>query len=1374
VANHFPVSSREVEARRTIALLLFDICQLTRQTEAGEIMVEIAGQESMGPGTRSRTLRLALAMRGGVSLAVWIGGAVAEIDLFRRACHRAAQNLLPPNENDRRHERAVKYRELLATTKYDSVEVDILAGASAGGLNAVLFGLAQVCGTVMDEPVRSTWIDCGGIWDLLREPGFGRVPSILKGDGRLFTVVRDALTMIADPSSAPEHRTPLKHQGTEADRVDVELAATLLDDPYNEERGNRASFSFTKTPGDLESHFTTIPTPGEASTPIGRVALNRMALAARSTSSFPGAFEPAGIYSSPGHSEDFNRGHIRHPSPRSREGTDDGLYVNMARAFLYARPNDKSGSEPFNVVDGGIFDNIPIDRAIRAIRRAPTSQPSERWLIYLDPEPPTSRDPVSDSKHTSSAASWVPVIRSSMALKKRTETASDELRQLHEHNQASLAARGRLDALGALLTDLGDSAKAMESVDDILSEQSYRQCRIATDTARISTLLAEPWSELCQPPREAVDYAGLAPEKALLLKDAVAEAYNDSKWNWQLPQDIYAKLDWVRILIAWVQALERILEGLAQDSPASPAGQGDLSLQLRTYKDRIYRCLTVLVEAKRLTTDLALAEPLRENPMAARNYDMSKLPARLALGRTLQRSLTMPTELAQLVTCDDANDAKNATFYARLAKWSESRHETHRCLIALFDAGHLTTKLVLQDPFEVDDGTESNDAFLRRLTCDPVLAQKLREAVANDEEYRKCLANLAGTADKEATEECFAATLDGELNRVRKQILQDSSPVVEEVDKAHGSKKWSQRWQESVFSHFYRAPLESFSLEKLSRLFATVGIPDSGSVIFFDQITGDERPEFDVRKLENGARAKQLSTWLCHPPKDEPMRRVLSQPRRDMLTADAKLAGNVVSRFGGFFRARWRENDWQWGRLDAAAGIVRILNRGRPQPLLPDSDKLRQHVAELQASIVFESWESVEVPHKLVGHAGSSIVETVGAEDLDALSPHYRFALASRIVPLVYRALMPSRAERWSIVGIATRIGQVVIRPLAVPLTLIADPLRLVLALAVILLAASFLGAARSDPGWQIVFAAMYFAAGVLIAIRAWVAHTRWKNLAKQLSAVAGRLDVWEWRSILEKANRTKRWYIAGSFLLALITCGWSAHHLYYVTVDLLAAAQPHIAMPLESMLAATILIVGLQHWLNKRAYQIKAQPTTFRTVLDDFRRHWVRRVLAVLAVIVGLCVLRISNVIATYQSAVFDGGGFPHWWSSSLPGASIGLGRLSAKEFWIDQQTWWWDRSPVIWAVAGTAVALLILISLWGWVDNKWAITCTVVGAGLAGLAQWGLDDHIARAWRLWDVLPMLVWMGFLGAVVAWLPVRRAKSGKPANFGETDVPVLK
>jgi len=81
------------------------------------------------PETRSdadrlrKTFRLALTMCGGVSLAVRIGGAVAEIDLFRRPCKRMN---FSPDPHGRRAKRAPIYRRLLGDTKKsESVQVDI-------------------------------------------------------------------------------------------------------------------------------------------------------------------------------------------------------------------------------------------------------------------------------------------------------------------------------------------------------------------------------------------------------------------------------------------------------------------------------------------------------------------------------------------------------------------------------------------------------------------------------------------------------------------------------------------------------------------------------------------------------------------------------------------------------------------------------------------------------------------------------------------------------------------------------------------------------------------------------------------------------------------------------------------------------------------------------------------------------------------------------------------------------------------------------------------------------------------------------------------------------------------------------------------------
>jgi hypothetical protein len=45
------------------------------------------------------------------------------------------------------------------------------------------------------------------------------------------------------------------------------------------------------------------------------------------------------------------------------------------------------------------------------------------------------------------------------------------------------------------------------------------------------------------------------------------------------------------------------------------------------------------------------------------------------------------------------------------------------------------------------------------------------------------------------------------------------------------------------------------------------------------------------------------------------------------LGADDKLAGNQLFNFGAFLKPSWRQNDWMWGRLDAAAHLVDLLTQ---------------------------------------------------------------------------------------------------------------------------------------------------------------------------------------------------------------------------------------------------------------------------------------------------------------------------------------------------------------------------------------------------------------------------------------------------------------
>ena len=86
-------------------------------------------------------------MRGGVSLAVWMGGACQEIEALRRSARsqpgQAASKV---------------YRALLDRADYNKVVVDVLAGTSAGGLNAVLLSCALLYDMPFDAHVRDLWL----------------------------------------------------------------------------------------------------------------------------------------------------------------------------------------------------------------------------------------------------------------------------------------------------------------------------------------------------------------------------------------------------------------------------------------------------------------------------------------------------------------------------------------------------------------------------------------------------------------------------------------------------------------------------------------------------------------------------------------------------------------------------------------------------------------------------------------------------------------------------------------------------------------------------------------------------------------------------------------------------------------------------------------------------------------------------------------------------------------------------------------------------------------------------------------------------------------------------------------------------------------
>ncbi|WP_368825489.1 DUF3376 domain-containing protein [Kocuria cellulosilytica] len=516
-----------------------------------------------------RTLRLALAMRGGVSLAVWIGGAVAELDVLRRirllrdgAGRLHAVLLHPAEEADPRlAERAAVYARLLADAGYDRVELDLLAGASAGGLNGVVHAVAQRAGTDLDALGR-IWAEHGALDRLLRPLGRRPVDSMLRGDDYLWPRLLEALRSL--------HGSAEHHPDLVAEHVTVELSATVLDSdpsPYSATAEGRGDFHFaSREPGvpvplldnDIPARDTA---PGEAA-----AALSRLAYAARATASFPGAFEPASVWSAPT------------PGPRGAPGPADGR-PDLSHAFGAHR---EPAELPYHVVDGGVFDNIPIDRALEAARTRTSLRHADRGLLYLDPDPPHHEPRVPFERDL---PRLVGTLAATAARLPRRESDDDEVLALSDYLDAQLVARGRLHPLAALI-DSWDRAALEER------RRGYLRYRARADADLLSRLLTRPaeWQLTsttarrdalrARPPR------ALEPLRTELLRryDALSRGPLEEPSAAAVLRGAQALFDAASCVLSWVRVLEELgLAGLP-----GPAGDFDAA----GARERAYRVLT--------------------------------------------------------------------------------------------------------------------------------------------------------------------------------------------------------------------------------------------------------------------------------------------------------------------------------------------------------------------------------------------------------------------------------------------------------------------------------------------------------------------------------------------------------------------------------------------------------------------------------------------------------------------------------------------------------------------------------------------------------------------------------------------------------------
>ena len=352
---------------------------------------------------RQKELRIALVCYGGISLAVYMHGITKEIWRATRASRNFHAGDPPASGSQ------AIYRELFeAFAAQSQVKLrllpDIIAGASAGGINGVFLAQALTSGQSL-EPLTRMWLECADIdrlldpdarpfsrftkfwaqplvWLLLRRPG-GALDRSVAPEAR--AEVRTKLSRLV---RARWFAPPFSGTGFSALLYEaMEAMAATPAGPRLLPLGQPLDLFVTVT--DFRGHLERLRlnSPAEVVETEHRLSIGfrylrgrddsladpaELVFAARATASFPGAFPP------------FNVAEMDRMLAR-REKHWPGREAFLARVF----PQQYAAGEAESAVliDGSVLANAPFAQAIDALRDRPAHREIDRRFVYIDPKP---------------------------------------------------------------------------------------------------------------------------------------------------------------------------------------------------------------------------------------------------------------------------------------------------------------------------------------------------------------------------------------------------------------------------------------------------------------------------------------------------------------------------------------------------------------------------------------------------------------------------------------------------------------------------------------------------------------------------------------------------------------------------------------------------------------------------------------------------------------------------------------------------------------------------------------------------------------------------------------------------------------------------
>jgi patatin-related protein len=415
---------------------------------------------------RDKELRLALVCYGGISLAVYMHGITKEIWHLARASRDMHDRAEAAGGS-----RAV-YRQLLdeigaAGDIRLRVLPDIIAGASAGGINGIFLGQAIATGQSLD-PLTDLWLSGADI-DALLDPAAApnsRLSKMWALPIAWYAAARDA-SLDTGPTDREGQEVRAKISrfirsrwfeppfgGATFDGMLLDAFAAMAAAPrgprllppgqpldlfvtVTDFRGHPERLTLNSPPEVVETEHRLVLPFTDHGDPCETLAdPAELTFAARATSSFPGAFPP------------FTVGEL--------DGVLQGRGQRWPgrREFLtrvLPRQSAAGASDQTVLIDGSVLANAPFRPAIDALRERPARHQIDRRFVYIDPSPGMKIRLGGAGKH--GVPGFFPTILGAISELPRKQPIRDNLDALNERSQ-------RIERMRAIIGNIRPEVEA--------------------------------------------------------------------------------------------------------------------------------------------------------------------------------------------------------------------------------------------------------------------------------------------------------------------------------------------------------------------------------------------------------------------------------------------------------------------------------------------------------------------------------------------------------------------------------------------------------------------------------------------------------------------------------------------------------------------------------------------------------------------------------------------------------------------------------------------------------------------------------------------------------------------------------------------------